>query len=258
MLIRTLLLSLLLLLPLTSIAKAAEKLTGCFIVWPPYTQLKDDKPYGITVDIMNEAAKRADYDLTLSSLPWNRCLKNVQRGDIDFAMEAVERPGFIHGKHPSALYIEAFWHRASDDYGRYKYVGLLTDKRLALMLGYKYSDEILDAGFKVIDWVQSEENAAQLIANGRLDLVYADVVVMQHVIAQKGYDLVPLLPVHNVQPLYPTFNVSLVEKRNRIDKALGQMHADGSIDQIYKKHTGLNFSDFVEISQNASGDQVTN
>ncbi|MTI11379.1 substrate-binding periplasmic protein [Curvivirga aplysinae] len=258
MLMRTLCLSLLLLLPLTSITKAADKLTGCFVIWPPYTQLIDDKPYGITVDIMHEAAKRSNYDLTLSSLPWNRCLKNVQRGDIDFAMEAVERPGFIHGKHPSALYIEAFWHRASEDYGRYKYVGLLTDKRLALMQGYKYSDEILDAGFKVIDWVQSEDSAAQLIVNDRLDLVYADVVVMQHVITKEGYELVPLLPVHNVQPLYPTFNVSLVEKRDRIDNALGQMHADGSIDQIYKKHTGLSFSDFVEISQNSSLGKITN
>lgn len=239
-------------------ATAADPLKACFVVWAPYTNMVDGKPHGITIDIVREAAKRAGYDLTLTSLPWKRCLSNVQRKEFDFALDAVDRPGFIHGKHPSALYIQAFWTRIDADYGPLEYLGKLTDKRLGLMQGFQYSDELLNAGFSVIEWVKTENIAARMLFHNRLDLVYADAVVMQNVIKQEGLNLKPMYPVHQVQPLYPSFNVGFTEKRDRMDAAIGTMHQDGTVDAIYMEHTGVGFSRFVEMAKRGASTGLSN
>ncbi|WP_315979775.1 transporter substrate-binding domain-containing protein [Aliamphritea spongicola] len=77
----------------------------------PYTRMIDGQPGGITVDIMKAAAERAGFDISFRNLPWQRCIVMVQRGEYDFALDAVERPGLIHGDHPNALYVQAFWLR---------------------------------------------------------------------------------------------------------------------------------------------------
>ena len=238
--------------------QANDPLKACFVVWAPYTKLVDGKPQGITVDIMREAAKRASFDLTLQSLPWKRCLSKVQRREFDFALDAVDRPGFIHGKHPNALYIQAFWIRASEDYGPFEYLGKLTGKRLGLMQGFQYSDEILNAGFSIIEWVKTENIAARMLFHNRLDLVYADAVVMQNVIQMEKLDLKPMYPVHQVQPLYASFNVGFTGKRDRMDQAIGSMHEDGTIDLIYTRHTGLGFSGFVEMAKRGGVTKLSN
>ncbi len=227
---------------------AAEKLKACFVEWPPYTRMIDGQPGGITVDIMKAAAERAGFDISFRHLPWQRCIIMVQRGEYDFALDAVERPGLIHGDHPNALYVQAFWLRNGDDYGPYEYVGKLVDKRLALMQGFQYSAKILNAGFPVIEWVPTEEVAGKMIMKNRLDLVFADVVVMQQAIRDHGLALKPMLPVFSTQPMYPSFNVGRRDKMRRMDDAIGAMHADGSLDEVYQQHTGAGFSDLVKIS----------
>nr|WP_281269703.1 transporter substrate-binding domain-containing protein [Aestuariispira insulae] len=236
----------------------SEPLKGCFVIWEPYTGMRDNEPHGITVDLIKEAAYRAGFDLSLTSLPWKRCLALVQRAEMAFAMDAIDRPGYIHGQHPSALYIQAFWMREGDDYGRFEYIGKLTNKRLGLIQGFQYSTEILNAGFRVIEWLRTEENAAEMLVLDRLDLVYADAVVMQNIISNKGFAVKPLLPVHNVQALYPSFNTSLKSERDRIDNALGSMHEDGTVDAIYRNHTGFDFSKFVELGAQVQAPITTN
>ena len=238
--------------------KSRNPWQAVFVIWQPYTDVRAGKPHGITVDIVEEAAYRAGFDLTLTSLPWKRCLALVQRSEMAFAMDAVDRPGFIHGQHPSALYIQAFWMREGEDYGRFEYIGKLTDKRLGLMQGFQYGDELLNAGFRVIEWLRTEEIAAEMLTLDRLDLVYADAVVMQHIITSRKFAVKALLPVHNVQALYPSFNVALRAERDRLDHSLGEMHADGTVDRIYKNHTGVSFSKFVELGTRAQAPATTN
>jgi len=225
----------------------SESLSGCFTKWAPYSDLVDNKPLGISIDIVKEAATRAGFELTLELLPWKRCLQMVKQGNIDFALDSVDRSDFIHGEHPSSLYTLAFWARDTDVYDSYENVSKLVDKRLGLLHGYVYSPEILDAGFIAIEWVESERMAAQMISADRLDLTFADTAVMLKVIRDTGVKLKPLLPVHSTQPLYPSFNMSLTHVRDRIDKELGQMYTDETIDKIYQQHTGMYFHEFTKL-----------
>ncbi|WP_315979774.1 hypothetical protein [Aliamphritea spongicola] len=80
------------------------------------------------------------------------------------------------------------------------------------MQGFQYSAKILNAGFPVIEWVPTEEVAGKMIMKNRLDLVFADVVVMQQAIRDHGLTLKPMLPVFSTQPMYPSFNVGQREK----------------------------------------------
>lgn len=116
--------------------------------------------------------------------------------------------------------MQAFWLRNGDDYGPYEYVGKLVDKRLALMQGFQYSTKILNAGFPVIEWVPSEEVAGKMIMKDRLDLVFADVVVMQQAIRDHSLDLYATMFLLTIQvklrksPLMSKSSVMLALKKS--------------------------------------------
>ncbi|MDX1737113.1 MAG: transporter substrate-binding domain-containing protein [Alphaproteobacteria bacterium] len=231
------------------ISAKANDVKGCFTTWPPYTYMDNDEPKGITVDVMQEAARRKNFNLELNNLPWNRCLRMVQQNQMHFAMDSLPRAGYKRIKSPSAIYIQTFWQRKSAKSDILTYYGQITDQRLALIQGYKYSDDLLEAGFSHIEWVKDETTAARLIERERLDLLFGDVVVMQHILNRDDFQLKPMMPVQSVDFLFPAFNLGQSEIANQFDDAVASMHADGTMDKIYTKHIGLSYTGLVKLSR---------
>ncbi len=87
-----------------------------------------------------------------------------------------------------------------------------------------------------------------MIERNRMDMVLADVVVMRGIIQKHNLPIKAMLPVYSVQKLYPGFNKDKVDKRDRIDLALGQMHADGTVDQIFQRHVETSFSEIHKLA----------
>ena len=87
----------LLLAAFSSPAARAEDsvVTFCFNDWPPYSQMVDGKPSGISVEILREAATRSGLRPPFVALPWNRCLQNVRGGMIDAVIDAGPREEFL-------------------------------------------------------------------------------------------------------------------------------------------------------------------
>ncbi|WP_261842560.1 substrate-binding periplasmic protein [Aliamphritea ceti] len=223
----------------------ADELKACFAEWSPYSYTVEGEPTGISVDIIKAAANRAGFKVLFDSLPWQRCLIMVQAGEYHFTMDTPERPELVHGKYPNAVHFRALWQRSNSDYGEYKSLNKLLDKRLALIKGFQYSKQILSAEFQVIEWVQSEAIAGRMIAGKRLDLVFADLLVMQKLIQDLQLPLKPMLPVYDTEALYPSFNPKYQMQMERLDEALEAMYADGSLDEIYRLHTGVSLSELT-------------
>lgn len=63
-----------------------EKLKLCSTAdWPPYeyTDLKTKQVIGTSVNIIKTIADKLNYDVEISSLPWERCLQMNKEGDMD-------------------------------------------------------------------------------------------------------------------------------------------------------------------------------
>lgn len=69
--------------PFCLTAKQTVKL--CTVDWPPFTIVEkgSGKISGIHVDITKEIFKRIDLNVEIQSVPWKRCLKMVEDGQLD-------------------------------------------------------------------------------------------------------------------------------------------------------------------------------
>ena len=64
---------------------ASDVLTFCADqnFWYPFTFVEDDEVTGIHVDIIRHALTRLDYELEVQPLPWLRCLRESELGNVD-------------------------------------------------------------------------------------------------------------------------------------------------------------------------------
>lgn len=222
----------------------------CFNDWPPYTESDADGNYGISVDILREAAARADLVATFEELPWNRCLEMVRQGELDAVVDAAIRTEYLQGPASFSLYANLFWVRDDSSYMDPE-MSDMAGARLGLVAGYDYpanlmeqaSDLNLTIEYSVDDWA----NIRQL-AFGRVDVILADFVGTHIYAAEEGLSVHPLSPAHSVDSLYPSFNREKAGMQRAIDAAIREMLEDGTVDRIYMDHIGVSFSEILGFS----------
>ena len=56
--------------------------------WFPYTYENSGKSAGIHVDIVEEALKMLGYKYKFTPIPWKRCLKNLEYGNVEAILSA--------------------------------------------------------------------------------------------------------------------------------------------------------------------------
>jgi len=233
--------------PLAGSAEAQSLIRYCFNDWPPYTHVSEGTPTGISVRILDEASRRAGYVAEFRELPWKRCLQWVLEGKQDAVIDAAGREAYLQGPTSFSVYTNTFWQRP-DGVMNAPDTAQLAGESLGLVLGYEYGSrlerEIAEAGV-IVDHAADDQNNAHKLAYGRLDAIIGDFVNTRIHAANDGLDLVPVLPHHSFDLLYPSFNPSLIEMQRRVDAALAEMLRDGSIDEIYRSEIDVTFSDVM-------------
>lgn len=76
-------------------ATEKEKLKLCSTAdWPPYESMDPatKQVTGKSVDIIRKMADKLNFDLDVSSLPWERCLQMNQQGDMDGIFSVSKTP----------------------------------------------------------------------------------------------------------------------------------------------------------------------
>ena len=112
----------------------------CFNDWPPFASKTTDGAEGISITIIDEAAKRFGKEAIFEELPWNRSLQKVKDGEIDAVIDAAERSEFIQGPASFSIFSDTFWVR--EDSGIMNYSDI-TGGKVGLVDGYKYTAPIL-------------------------------------------------------------------------------------------------------------------
>lgn len=203
---------------------------------------------GFSVDVFSAVFKKLGREVRfIGDVPWSRCLKMVEAGDIDYAMDAyfnTERDKlFAFSRHYNTLTPQVFYRadspvevRSTADLQRYRGCGMLG----ASYAHYGLQSEQLDLGVNTYQGMITKLKAQrcdyfveelEVIAGykklgvdhlGDQALRYHAVTDAQapakHLIAAKGSAAAALLP--------------------EIDKQLGALIASGEAVKLWKKHGG--------------------
>lgn len=217
----------------------------CFNDWPPYVQLRDGEAVGISVDILREAARRANLNASFQELPWKRCLEMVRTGNVDAVVDAMQRPDYLQGPTSFSIYTNTVWVRAEDPVRALDF-GALRGRKIGLVDGYEYPASLLadieSVGIVTEHSVDDGTNIRKL-AFGRVDAIVADFASTLLFVKENRLHLRALEPMHSADKLYASFHMGKADLQQNIDRALQQMIEDGFIDGVYSKHLGTKYSD---------------
>ena len=208
---------------------------------------------GIDIEVVTEMARRVGLDVHLDREPWEMQLARLASGEADIALGAVVPAGEENRFLVSVPYRQmrtAFYTRQGDDdrYALEDVPALLESDpsfRLGVVAGRSFGQPALDGAIegmardgRVVLAQSEEENFANL-AEGRIDGFLADRLSATAVALANGWKSSAqetVLP--GTSPVRFLFSRQTVapDKVQKIDAALAEMEADGTIKQIIHGH----------------------
>ena len=231
-----------LLLPLT--AAAEDPVTFCYADWPPYTEAKDGRLQGITVEIVSQAASDLGREIRFVKREWNDCLERVESGEFDAILDAARRDAYLQGPTSFNSYIDTFWVANASKIDRYDQ---LRGGKIALVKGYNYDPRLhahlhdLDA--EVVRGIDDPTIVRDLAA-GKLDASVADLASTFYFAQAENLDIHPILPPFTEDRLFTSFHAGRPEIQRDFDRAFAQLLENGFVDEVYRKYIGITFSSF--------------
>ncbi len=225
-----------------------ERLGFCFNAWPPYAYVQDGVATGLSVRVLDEAARRSGVVIDYLERPWKRCLHEVRTGTIDAAIDAASRPEFVQGPVSYSVYTNTFWVRDDAELQSFSLEGL-RGKTIGLVTGYRYPAELVEDAPYRIDYSVDDDTNLRKLAAGRVDAIVADLVSTVRAAESAKLGVRPLLPSHSVDRLYPSFNEKRGAVQKRFDAALAEMQAEGYFAAVYREMLGVDFDELLATSE---------
>ena len=218
-------------------------------VFAPFTFTDDkDELTGYDVEVVREIGKRANLDIEFVPTPWDSMFLGLESNKFDFIANEV-------AKNPEREQKYIF----SDDYlisaaqiivkkGRtdIKTLDDLKGKKVMAAVGSNYNKTLTDFDKnKEINFAYYDGNvsiALDEIAQGKADATLHDRLTVGYFTKQRG-ELVELVgePV-TTTPVYFVFRKESEDLKNRGNKALSEMKADGTLTKISEKWFGSDFT----------------
>ncbi len=227
-------------------AHAAESVSFCFNDWPPYTQIGDEGPEGITVQIVQRAADMLGLEARFFEHSWDDCLQKVEDGEYDVLLDAAKREAYLQGPTSFNSYTDTFWVRNDSKVNRYDE---LTGGKIALVKGYNYADSLMahidDLGLEIVRGEDDPSNIRDL-ADGKIDAVIADLASTFVYTNENKLQVHPILPPFSVDLLYASFNRELLTLQQAFDRTFAQLLEQGYVDEVYKSSIGTTYSSFIK------------
>jgi polar amino acid transport system substrate-binding protein len=209
--------------------------------FPPFNYTEDGKLTGLSTDVMSEVTKRIGHSSNFEMLPWARAYGLIQKKDglILYSMTRTEaREDLFKWVGPVASNKWVFFTKKGSGIT----VSSLEDAKKVKKIG-AYKDDAAETflkaeGFTNVDSVLDDiQNVPKLMA-GRIDLWIVGELQGIHKAKQKGADdkLEKALDVKDTQ-LYIAFSKNTADEEiAKWQKALDDMKADGTYDEILKKY----------------------
>ena len=223
--------------PLTHAGESDEPVRICSAAWPGFIEVEDGRVVGgITHDVIHEAFRRLNRSVEMRELPWSRCLKNVEDGSYSAATDE-----FFPNHNPAFSQSQVHFNSAifgicvrQDAPQQSLSLDLLQGQRVGTVRGYIYTPDLLAKANWTAVQTKDEDQLYTLLERGRVNFIVCD-----YWSALQRDQVRILQPFLDTTELGVVFNKAHGEPlRRAFDQTIGEMLADGTIDRLYKQHTG--------------------
>ncbi|MCE3027925.1 MULTISPECIES: transporter substrate-binding domain-containing protein [unclassified Salinicola] len=209
----------------------------------PFEMMDQDsgKMVGFDMDILQEVADRAGFDVDLKTMDFNGIIPAVQTGNVDLAIAGItitdERQKIVDFSDP---YYDSGLRILVKDGSEVKTLDDLAGKRIGTKIGstsYDFLQKQLGDKAEITPYPGSSDMYMALMG-GNVDAVFYDAPNVGYFAQTKGKG-----KVETVGPLYEgqQYGIALAKGSDWVEpvnQALAAMHKDGSYDEIYEKWFG--------------------
>jgi polar amino acid transport system substrate-binding protein len=226
----------------TASAWAVDKVRiGAEDDWRPYSSVSGGAPVGFAVDIVKAAWAAAGVSLELVPLPYARCMRMVDNGDLDGCFDTLRdartEPHYRWHRQPLFKARIAIYGRAGPQDSKILGLADLLGRRIGVTNGYDYGETFDNDSRMVRDAAASDLITLRKLVAGRVDYALVYDRVASH-IADLNPELAPLFVQRGVlaEPLlYLSFRRKgddLTALIARFDRGLEQIRKSGEYARI--------------------------
>ena len=205
-------------------------------VWPPFTDFPGRKR--VAIDLVETALARAGVAAKNSiGDDFELLIENLRRGELDGSVALwrdSEREKFLVFSRPYLENRLVLLTRKGSDASATS-LKQLAGKRVALVQGYSYGQEIAASEDPVIVWGRSDQENLERLLRGEVDYLLADEVLIHNLFERYGTRAQVLLEVGSVPIVERSLHFAVRRDLpgaasivSRFDEAIGTMIADGS------------------------------
>ena len=216
---------------------------------PPYVYVEEGKLTGVSIDIINELARRGGFSVKIEIFPWARVLLEVEQGRVDGAFSAYMKEerkayslytGIIHY---DELRVAVKKGKEFPFSGIESLYGKTVGKGRGVYAGDAFDSAVGKGKIFLFDVDDMNMSNIRKLHEGRLDAVIGSPVAMQHYARELGYKDIVLLPgaLREKIPAYLILSKhsGLKHKKRwqqKLTNLINEMHADGTIHAIYQRY----------------------
>ncbi|WP_085300565.1 substrate-binding periplasmic protein [Cognaticolwellia mytili] len=165
-------------------ARGENRFSFCFEVWQPFSSVDEHGlANGRDIDFLKSALEPFDYQLTFIELPFKRCLKEVQQGNIDFALHVDETDGIKLIDYPMGSWDLLFAYK-NEKTASLPFNSNNKQSKILIARDYTYPKEVIDKlmamsveilnGSFYTSTSNEVKNLFKLVESGMVDAILVD------------------------------------------------------------------------------------
>jgi len=201
-------------------------------LYPPYNLIDDaGNLAGYEVDLGNEICKRAGLTCEFVQNDWDSMMPNLNSGNFDVIMAGMS---ITEERKKDRLFSQNYMPPAVSFYVAASADADIKAGVVAAQTGTIQAAHVAESGAQLLEFKTPDETVAA-VTNGEADAVLADGEYLDPVVSASNGALVIVDKIPLGDGVGAAFRQSDTELAAKFDKAIGEMKADGSINELIKK-----------------------
>lgn len=201
-------------------------------LYPPYNFINDaGKLDGFEVEVGAELCKRAALTCEFVQNDWDSMMPNLNSGNFDVIMAGMS---ITDERKKDRVFSQNYYPPATSFYVALSADADIKAGMVAAQTGTIQAGHVAESGAKLVEFKTPDETVAA-VRNGEADAVLADKDYLEPIVAQSNGELVIVDQISLGEGVGAAFRQSDTELAGKFDKAISEMKADGSLNEIIKK-----------------------
>ncbi len=244
-----------LLVLVSCISFAAEKITVRADIWMPYNgEPGSDKP-GYGIEIMQAVFGAKGIEIDYQTMPWNRAIEDTREGKFDCIIGAGVRDaeGFVFPAEPMGFNVNDLFVKPDSTF-KFENIEGLKSVKIGIIADYSYSSEAFDAYVAankddeqklfVVSGDGALEKLSKMVIAGRIDAFMENPLV----VAQEAWkdDVKSAGQVGEKDALFVAFSPAKDSSKkyaDMLDAGIKELRSNGKLKEILDKY---NLKDWAE------------